>query len=76
MANFTITVPDSVAPRILAAFGHWEVTPSGIVTNNWVSATPAELRAILKQYAQTAVQSYEVGLTSQAKAAEVAVEVW
>lgn len=71
MAQFQITIPDAVIPRIRDAFGHED-----LVTKQWVLATPAEVQAAIKGYLRSVVKQYEAMQALRLKETEVNNETW
>jgi hypothetical protein len=60
MAQFTLTIPDAVVPRIRAAFGHFDIE-----TATWINATLGEVQTRLLAFLKENVIAYET--TEQAK---------
>lgn len=71
MAQVTITIPDTVVPRILAAFGHFNAD-----TGMWVNATNQQVLSEVKNFLKGQVSSYETRVAAQAKSDSVSVETW
>lgn len=70
MADFTITVPDAVVPRIRDAFGTKEA--NGTIT----PATLDQVRAAVKEFMRRRVLEFEASEAALAKRAEVEDEQW
>lgn len=71
MATLTITVPDTVVPRIRAAF-----TVVDLVTGNTKQPTVADIQDALKDYLKLKVLEYEARLEAQAKREQISQEAW
>ena len=71
MAQLTVTVPDSVAPRIRTAMGH--VDPQ---TQLWVDATQAEVLARIKSFLKEQTIAYETTQTAIADRNTRSAEQW
>lgn len=71
MATISITVPDSVVPRIRTAFGHQEGSPPV-----WVDATVVEVQDNIKVYVKAQVINHESTIAGMIKRNEVSNEPW
>jgi hypothetical protein len=71
MANLTITVPDTVVPRIRTAFGHLDIP-----TDTWIDATVTEVQDAIKAFCKSRVIDYETLQVNNVKRAQVSGEVW
>lgn len=71
MAVLTITVPDSVVPRIRTAFGHPVGTPPV-----WTDATVVEVQDATKVWIKQKVIEYESTQTAMQKRSDVSGEIW
>lgn len=67
----TITIKDSVIPRLCRAFGHWDQE-----LGQWVDATPQEVLKKVKEYIRSAVEDFEAEEAALAKRSEVQNESW
>lgn len=70
MAQFTITIPDAIVPRIQAAFRH---------VDGFGRTVPASLNmieGIIRQYIKKRVRDYEANIFSDQKAQEIDKESW
>jgi hypothetical protein len=69
VAVLTITVPDSVVPRIRTAFGH---SVGGV----WTDATVVEVQDATKVWIKQRVIEYESAQVAMQKRSDVSGEVW
>lgn len=71
MAQFSITIPDALVPRIRKAFGHWDSAQGA-----WVDATAQEVLVNIKAFIKGQVSSYEATVASKNAADSVTNENW
>ena len=71
MATLTITVPDTIVPRLRAAFGR-----ENPATGGRIPATNEEIQATLKSWVKGITLEYETAQAANIKRAAVGAEDW